>query len=278
MDEVVVLYERGQELAKKGKVDEAAAAYTAAFDLLSGPDATSRRTLLANKLAVLYWNAGKDDLAKQWYAILGQPMPKRAPTTMPFKRALKTLQQTGRCASLTPKLIKTLLEETYGQDFDEEEVELVPFLQAFYTMENAQAINDGFMHHDWRFGQETSDALAEFAQVVGGTTQLLKQIDYAPGTPSFQHNSPPPNVLTLERRDGERLSLPVESLDDIAAAFNQQLEKIGDERCFVALETDGDWHAYYLFDKGTFKSLCRSRLPVLPCESVPGVDEKRWIK
>jgi hypothetical protein len=277
VDELVVFYERGQDLAKEGKVDEAAANYMAAFDLAVGPDAFSRRTLLANKLAFLYWNAGKDDLARPWYEVLGEPMPKRAPTTMPFKRALKVLKKAGLCSSLTPKLTKMLLEEVYSNDFDEEEAEVVPFLQAYYTSDDYQALKDGFIHHDWRFGHETSDAPAEFSQLVDGNSQLLKQIGYAPGMQSAEHSSSPPEVLTVERRNGERLSFPVQGLDDIAAAFNRELEKVGDVRRFVALQTDGDWHAYFLFDQDTFRILCLSKLPTLPCESVPGVDEKRWL-
>jgi len=84
--------------------------------------------------------------------------------------------------------------------------------------------------------------------------------------------------VTVEHRNGERLSFPVQGLDEIVAAFNQELERIRDDRRFVALRTDGDWHAYYLFDKKTFKSLCRGKLPAVPCESVPGVEESRWLK
>lgn len=264
VDDLVMLYEKGLELDKQGKVDEAAAAYTAAFELIAEPDSASRRKLVAGKLANLYWRAGKDKLSKKWYDVLGQPMPKRE-SAISFNRALNALQKTGRCTSLAPKLKEAILQRLYGEDFEEEDVELLPFLQAFYDEDMNEAVKDGFIHHDWRFGQETDDAPSEFAKLVGGTSPFLKQI------------AQQPDLITLERPNGEHLSLPIQSLNDVAAAFNQELENLGDERRFVALETDGDWHAYYLFDKNTFKTLCRSKTPVLPCESVPGVDEKRWV-
>jgi hypothetical protein len=116
---------------------------------------------------------------------------------------------------------------------------------------DARAVAEGYLSHDWRFGQETDDVVAELSARVG--RPLLRQL----GMKS--------NIIEVERASG-RLDIEVESLDDVVRAYNQALADAGDARRFVAVDTQGDWHAYFLLLLDVVSTIRGKKLLPLTCE------------
>jgi hypothetical protein len=112
-------------------------------------------------------------------------------------------------------------------------------------------VAEGYLSHDWRFGQETDDVVAELSARVG--RPLLRQL----GMKS--------NIIEVERASG-RLDIEVESLDDVVRAYNQALADAGDARRFVAVDTQGDWHAYFLLLLDVVSTIRGKKLLPLTCE------------
>ncbi len=281
MEDVIAHYEKANDLAKQGKTDEAIASYKAGLALLQqskAPDASSRITYFATKLGQLCWKLGRYAEARIYYEMMGQKMPKPPTTTQPFHKGLKCLQNIGLLSELSKELKEEILEEI-GLDSEsaDEELELIDFLQVYYAHESgglsSRAIKDGFLHHDWRFGQETGDVIGEICQLLG--KQTLRQIGYhsEPCTETIGEKT----LLTVESDTGERSSLEIQNgLDDIVAFVNRRLEGLGEKRRFVSIETNGDWFAYYLLDATAHKAIFGGKKPALEASNIPGIKGKSW--
>lgn len=152
-----------------------------------------------------------------------------APRGKSLDEQLAILQGEHLVAALTEQRLAELVGELYGGRA--EDATLLAIVDAYYTAEPARAVAEGYLRHDARFGQETSDVLAELAERVPGV-HLWRQLEWTKQT------------LNVELPDGSKRSVEVESLDDVVALANEALAAAGDARRFYPLDTDGDWHAY----------------------------------
>lgn len=186
-----------------------------------------------------------------------------------FKKGLKVLQKLGRLNQLKTKEVKAIFQENdwdYESMADEADIEtLVQFLHCYYSEHEDLACADGFLTHDWRFGQETDDAPSEFAARLGDSEPLLKQV--------MIHEN---DSITFRRQSGDQFTIEIGSLDDIANLFNQELKNRADDRRFVPLETGSDFHIYLLLNKKEFKTLCQGKEIILPIDTSCGFEEFAW--
>lgn len=134
----------------------------------------------------------------------------RGPERERVTKALDDLRAHGIGRDLTGPPRDALLD---GIDVSGRSVaELVFEALTLYYQEgdgDAQAAKEGYLSHDCRFGQETDDVVAELSARIG--RPLLRQL----GMKS--------NVIEVEF-----------------------LADAGDARRFLAIDTQGDWHAYFL--------------------------------
>lgn len=240
----------------------------------------------AGTVAELYLKARDLRKAKTFFNYIGHPMPHIVPEVKPFKSAIACLQKQNLLAELTAPVLKEILIELYGDPkIPSEQGDILQIIECYYRHDgsaklSARAITDGFLTHDWRFGQETDDVVAEICTLLGGTP-LFKQIRYARPSDSAVHSIYATNAtaqLIVENANGEQISFAVDSLIDIVAFFNQELQRRADKRRFISLDTEGDYFAFYLMDKVTYKALLNCKLPALPAdEEIPGgIDLKAW--
>lgn len=175
---------------------------------------------------------------------------------------LAALKAFGLLGELNDSVLAQLADELCGADQLDEDFPVIDILDAYYLDEErgaARSQKDGYIRHDWRFGQETSDVVAEFAALLGGNP-LFRQLSY--------RDEGNQSRLAVRRDDGAGLSLIVQSLDDVAALFDYTLKERGDARRFFALETEGDWHAYLLLKIDRAKVLMNDQ--VLPMVDFDG--------
>jgi len=205
--------------------------------------------------------------------------------TKTFASAIEALQKAGLLVDLTPAKLKQAVEEDMDIDFEDadDEIETIYFLQTYYSKGDhqghlsPQAVRDGFLHHDWRFGQETQDVVAELCALVGDLPPKYRQLGFRKvartdcvGIREFI-DIEEPGTKTMH-------SVQVDSLDSVVAFFNQQLAAHGDQRRFVSIETDGDWHAYYLVNQDQYNKIFGGSAPALQATEIPGADTTSWLR
>lgn len=210
---------------------------------------------------------------------------KSAKEAMTPEKAIEHLQKVGLAKGLTASVFKQIALELCHEEGFENDFPVVSILDAYYCDEKdgaARAQEDGYIRHDWRFGQETSDAVAELAALVG-TQPILRQLGY--------RTEKGETLLGVRRDDGVGLSIEVRSLDDIVALFNVTLQERRDERRFFSLDTEEDWHAYLLLTHYTadhltsslpfdqFEDNCRPPVPSLKrFETWPGEIKPSYLQ
>lgn len=250
---------------------------------LIGPttaDAETRKSYFLVKLRNLLWRLKRYEEARPVFEMSGTKMPRIPSDRQAFRKAIKTLQKEALLADLSKQEMKRILQELDIEMEDvDDELEPADIFQLYYDSQvpglSSRAIADGFLHHDWRYGQETTDVIAEICQIIG--QPVLKQIGYS----NLKNPQAVGDItmLTVEFEDGKSETFPVDNgLEDIVAFVNKTLEKIGDGRRFVSIETGGDWFAYYLLDQPKWKRIFGAKAPALSSDGIPGIDEKRWQK
>jgi tetratricopeptide (TPR) repeat protein len=281
IDEVIRRYERAGDLAKAGKTEEAIAEYKAELSTLeksSSPDRASRIGYFATKLAYLLYNVGRYNEARTYFEMMGQEMPKPPVVAQTLTKAVKAAKKVGLLGELSKQEMEAILDDI-GMDAEsaEEELGLIEILQSYYASETTalspRAVKDGFLHHDWRYGQETDDVIAEICQLIG--SPIYRQISYT--TKAHTDCVGEITTLNLESDSNKPVSFTVDNgLEDIIAFMNVALEKRGDKRRFVSIDTQADWFAYYLLEPAAYKELFIGKYPALPEDNIPGVDGKKW--
>jgi tetratricopeptide (TPR) repeat protein len=281
-DKIVECYEQANDLVKSGDPEAAIEKYREGLSILrtsNSPDVSTRTTYFVEKLAQLCFKLGRYEEARTYYDIMGVKMPTPPTSIQPFKQAIKTLQQHGLLRSLSNEQINIILQEEMDVDLEsaDDEIDVLQFLQLYYSpfadVLSPSAIEDGFLTHDWRFGQETDDVVSELCQLVG--RPLFRQIGYHEEARTDSAGTI--NLLTVEAENGERSSFPVLGLDDVVAFFNQALERLDDARRFVSIDTQADFHAYYLLDVPKYKGVFGGETSALVEEEIVGVDGARWM-
>lgn len=288
MDDVVERYERANDLAKAGKNDEAIAEYRAGIAVLeksTASDRLSRMNYFAIKLATLLFKLERFDEARPYYKMMGQEMPTPPIQALGLMDAIEVAKQAGLFGELNDAELEKILADL-GIDpeeiEDDEEFGLMNIVQSYYAADyesdgdllSPRAVKDGFISHDWRFGQETDDVVAELCQLIGKT--IWRQIEYKDeprtdcvGTTTYLH---------VQSDTGEKAKVKVDGLEDIVGFINQSLEKRGDNRRFASCDTQGDWYAYFLIEPAAYKKVFSGKNPALPCDDVPGINKEKWIQ
>lgn len=117
-------------------------------------------------------------------------------------RLVKKIQKLGFLRDLEKKNIEALADG--GVD------EARGLFDAYFRDER-RAIAEGYLTHDWRFGQETDDVIAEICARVGG--------------PAYTQAAIADGVITVRTPAGEEIVLDVESLQDVIDFFDGELEE-----------------------------------------------------
>lgn len=176
--------------------------------------------------------------------------------------AVKILQKQGIACDLSSEILAEISNDVFEEpptDILVQHTELLDVLIVHYSsdqsLKHGWACKDGFIHHDWRFGQETDDIIKEFSDIVGGKPPILRQLQVKPDS------------ISLERFDGKKGELQISnSVADVADVFNETLAERGDEKRFYPLETEGDSFAYLYLDREKFERILDSGL--LPISDV----------
>jgi tetratricopeptide (TPR) repeat protein len=181
---------------------------------------------------------------------------------MKLREAIKRLRKEGLAADLKPVVLWHITQDVLsGEPSEFDSTEILTVLDAYYCDQSNldRALKDGYIRHDWRFGQETDDLIAELSALLGGKAIFVQE----------KNN---PGMISVRRDDGTKFDINVESggMVSVVEFFNTELERRGDARRFYAMETNGDWHAYYLLPKTKFENL--SKLRLLPFEGMPPPD------
>lgn len=173
----------------------------------------------------------------------------RKPVT--WKKAIALVKKAGLLSAWTKG--SKQLNETGGFDYEpDENVDAASFfelLQVFYCSTqagSASALKDGYLSHDWRYGQETDDIIAEFCECA-----------HKPGWFKLIENAAA-DMLIFEDEAGVRHELCGTNLGDVAEFFNERLEECGSDRRFYDVETDGDFYTFICLTKEHYESLAKT--------------------
>jgi hypothetical protein len=170
--------------------------------------------------------------------VIGQPRQPRQPRAPGVPAAIEQLAATLAAFELIPAISRARLARVSRRLFPAGEV--AGCAAACLLQELNQddgGLSRGFIAHDWRFGQETDDVVAELARCL-------------PDEPvTFSQTGSEPDALRIRvSRGGEATETWVDledgGLDAVVDFLNGQLARAGARRRIFALETDGDWHAY----------------------------------
>ena len=154
---------------------------------------------------------------------------------------------------------------------------LIDVIDAFYAHDAARARHDGYLRYERPFHQATDDVLAEIATLIPGAA-IPRQLSWSAQRPSGGPRADaftarlrlePIGFLRARMPDGTEQVLEVDSLDDIVSLVNDALRVAGDGRRLYPLDTEGDWHAYFVLTADRAKRLAN----VLPfATSLPGIN------
>lgn len=180
-------------------------------------------------------------------------MAKKALPTV--KTAIKKLQDVGLIAGLKANLLNNALDEMGLEMGDTIDANLLFILMdGYYRGTDAgckASFQDGYIAHDWRYGQETDNIIEEFCSVMrrpNWFTLLMVKNDN----------------LEVKSSTGEISIIDGSSLPNVAEFFNGCLEAAGDDRQFYSLVTEGDFFAFLLLGTETYNKL--SKQGILPFE------------
>jgi hypothetical protein len=195
--------------------------------------------------------------------------PSTTQVFLPAREAVRRLVEAGVVHGLDDPTLDRLRAECW--DDDEEQMEdagVLGVLTSFYeSIEKGKA--DGFYWRDDQFWNQTEDVVAELAPLLG-EKPLFKQVDIGEKlvtTPKKEVL----HVLSLERDDGAHLEVEARSLDDVVAAFNQELKARGQARRLVPLDTSGEWRMYVAMDLEAARKLAREG--ALPIDDMEGLTD-----
>jgi hypothetical protein len=179
----------------------------------------------------------------------GSAFAKRAPLPKLAASAAATrLADALTAAGLMPEMPKAertlVLLDLFGRDAIPESG-AATLLQA--VSRDDSALDRGFLTHDWRFGQETSDVIAEFDRALRG------------GPIRFEQTRNDRTGLAMRVTHGatvEEVSFPGDvSLGDIADRIDAFLAEASSPKRIHGLETDGDWFAFLIVEDRVIASL-----------------------
>jgi tetratricopeptide (TPR) repeat protein len=176
-------------------------------------------------------------------------MAKKALPTV--KTAVKKLQDAGVIASLKPNVLKNLLDEMDLEPSDTIDAkDLFVLVDNYYRGDGVGSkfsFQEGYIAHDWRYGQETDDIVKEFCTVIGRPNW-------------FQLTGINNDQLEVKSSSGEISTIDGIDLSNVAEFFNDRLKADGEDRQFYSLETDCDFFAFLLLSSEKYQSLSKQGL------------------
>jgi cold shock CspA family protein len=179
--------------------------------------------------------------------LLVQPEP---PT---LDQQIAALQREHLVAALSEHVMAQIIRDVFGGRASD--ATLARVLDAYYTRDEARSRYDGYVRSERPFRRGSGDVLAAIAVLIPGAA-LPRELSWtprrAPAGPLPERRDSRPQHQTLgtlhvQLPDGRDRRLDVESLDDIVLMVNSALRAAGDARRLFPLETDGTWHAYFVF-------------------------------
>src|SRR3954470_1363488 len=167
----------------------------------------------------------------------------RAPgPAMTLDQQIAILQGEHLVSGLSEQVMAELVAEHFGGRVADASLDVI--LASYYDDED-RAIADGYFQQDIRYCQEIGDVLAGLSTRVPGA-RLPRQLRWDDERKTTERgDSGSVATLHVELPGGGEHALDVHSLEDIVQLANDSLAAAGDARRFYALETDGDWHAYF---------------------------------
>jgi hypothetical protein len=169
------------------------------------------------------------------------PKPSKLPAKL--KTQVAALRAVGLCDDLTDAVLAEYCEGISRPS-------IVPLLLSYYVGDADRAERDRYLVHDWRFGQETDDVIAELSGLLG-TPPLFVQLENGAG--GIQVRGP----------DGDEW-IQLEGLHDVVSHFNNALARgtsFGDVRIY-ALRTEDERHAYFALAKSAYDRLRAAGIPL----------------
>lgn len=152
--------------------------------------------------------------------------------TIALEALVEVLVEQGLIDALSPEQLEELVEDTFNGDVEElEDWAAAAILQTVYA--ERSGAERGVVHHDHRFGSETSDVVAELSATLGGEPVAFKQIGVRDDA--------------LHIQIGEKdwwVTFAPGGLDAIAHWMNFRLGEAGARRRIFSVQTDGDSHCY----------------------------------
>ena len=185
-------------------------------------------------------------IAEQTSAISTLRSGAAAPVVVPpmLRAQVDAMRAAGLFGELTDAVLAEHVEGT-------QELDIVALALSYYAQSEARARRDRFLVHDWKFGQETDDVIAELCGLVGDP-------------PLFVQLAVEEDGIEVRGPSGEEF-IAVEMLDDVVAHINAVLDggtPFGDVR-FYALETGDERHAYFVLAAPEAARLRAAGIPLL---------------
>ncbi len=202
------------------------------------------------------WGGGEKAVHVEPLAAGSGPLGQAVGPTL--EHQLGTLQAAHLISELSEEVLAGLKAEL-GAD-----ASLLDLIDAYYSALPERARHDGYLRHDWRFGQETDDVMAELASLLPDS-RLPRQIRWSQRETTEHGHAETISTIHLAMPDEGERALDVRSLHDIIMLVNEILDAAGDARRLYALETGGDWHAYFALTRDRAKQVH----PVLPFTTAP---------
>lgn len=175
---------------------------------------------------------------------LDRPPPK----PLSFTAAFKEMQTLGFLTDWKLADAKRVVNQLYGElpkRFGHEHS--LGLLSDYYgTGATDQAVKDGYLSHDWRFGQETNDIVAEFVRALKCP-------------PAKQIKNDSDGVVV---RDDQDPTLEITVKDDVRALatfFQSRLDALKIPLRIIEIKTDGDWFAFAVRDESMIQAFRTAR-------------------
>ena len=184
----------------------------------------------AAKVSITFTSMGK---RRAQAVILDRPPPK----PMSFTAAFKELRALGFLSAWQLADAKRAVLRLHGElpkRFTR--THAMDLLSDYYgTGPTERAIQDGYLAHDWRFGQETSDIVAEFVRVLRCP-------------PATQVKSDADGLVVADAADPSATVTVRHELSELAQFFQTRFDALGISLRLIELATGGDQRVFVVRD------------------------------
>jgi hypothetical protein len=182
------------------------------------------------KVSIAFTSMGKRRASA---VILDRPPPK----PMSFTSAFKELRALGFLSTWQLADAKRVVPRLYGEIPKRfTRAHTIELLTDYYgTGPTERAVQDGYLAHDWRFGQETKDVVAEFVRVLGCP-------------PASQVKNDADGIVVVDAADPSATVTVRRELSELAEFFQRRFDTLGISRRLIELATEGDLRVFVARD------------------------------